>query len=44
MRERERESGKRGDGEEGETGREVSSTEEGEMWEQEGRRDYAGGA
>ncbi len=34
--ERERESGKRGDREEGETGREVSSTEEGEMWEQEG--------
>lgn len=29
------ESGKKGDGEEGETGREVSSTEEGDMWEQE---------
>lgn len=40
---RERESGKRGDGEEGETGREVSSTEEGESGSK-GRRDYAGGA
>lgn len=36
VRQTHRPSGKRGDREEGETGREVSSTGEGEMWEQEG--------